>query len=519
MNIEIYDTTLRDGSQQEGISLTVDDKLRVARLLDQLGVAYVEGGWPGANPKDTEFFRRAKSELAMASATLTAFGSTRRPGTPPERDAQLRALLEAETEVVCLVGKASAYHVKAALGVEKSEALAMVGDSVEFLRERGHRVFFDAEHFFDGFDFDSDYALEVLRVARDSGAERLVLCDTNGGTLPSQARARAEAAASLVGWETIGVHFHNDAGTAVAASIDAAEMGARQIQGCINGYGERTGNADLSTLIPDLQVKMGLEPIKGDLGLLTNISHHIAEIVNVTLEPHRPYVGGAAFTHKAGLHSSALVRDPNTYEHEDPTVVGNRRRLLVSELAGRAAVVSKAEELGLGLAADEAATVVARVKELEADGYQFEAADGSLELLIRKLGGWENTFFEVEEVHVVSASGTEADAHSSATVRLRVAGEVRVSGGEGVGPVEAVDHALRDALRHDYPGLEEMRLTDYRVRVLDSKDGTSAVVRVLIDTSDRETTWGTIGVHQNIIEASVEALVDGITVGLLRMAA
>ncbi len=516
MDIEIYDTTLRDGSQQEGISLTVDDKLRVARLLDDLGVSFIEGGWPGANPKDTTFFERARTELDLSNATLTAFGSTRRPGGTAAADSQLRALLEAETEYVCLVGKASEYQVRTALGIEPDQAFSMVGDSIDYMVAQGRRVFFDAEHFFDGYAENSAFALQVLRVAAEAGAERLVLCDTNGGTIPSETMAAIAAVESVAPLSTVGVHYHNDVGTAVAASLAAAETGVRQIQGCINGYGERTGNADLSTLIPDLQIKMGRHPIAGDLGILTQISHHIAEIVNITLDPHRPYVGTAAFTHKAGLHTSALAKDPSTYEHEDPETVGNRRRMLVSELAGRAAVVSKAEEMGLQLGPDRATQVVDRVKALEAEGYQFEAADGSLELLIREVDGWANPYFEVEEFNVVSRGGSAGDVSSQATVRLKVNGDIRVSGGEGVGPVEALDHALRDALRYDYPRLEDLRLTDYRVRVIDSTDGTSAKVRVLIETSDHLTSWGTIGVHDNVIQASGEALSQGLAVGLLR---
>lgn len=516
MELEIYDTTLRDGSQQEGISLTVNDKLRVARLLDELGVAFVEGGWPGANQKDTEFFDRAKSELDLKNAQLTAFGSTRRPGGDVAKDPQLRALLDAETEFICLVGKSWDYHVTEALRVDLDEGVKMVAESIEYLRSKGRRVFFDAEHFFDGYRANPDFAMSVLRAASEAGAERLVLCDTNGGTLPAQTVATIEKVRADLGEAKVGVHYHDDVGTAVASSLAAVEAGVTQVQGCINGYGERTGNANLSTLIPDLQVKMGREAISGDLGMITSISHHIAEIVNINLDPHRPYVGASAFTHKAGLHTSALARRPDAYEHERPDKVGNRTRMVVSELAGKASVLSKAEELGLEMDHDLAGAVIERVKELEHKGYHFEAADGTFELLVRELTGWSNPFFTLESFRVQSERRADEMIVSEATVKLECDGERKVSVGEGVGPVHALDMALRGALRERYPGVADLRLTDYRVRVLDSKDGTSARVRVLLETSDHDSSWGTIGVHDNVIEASWEALSDGIVVGLLR---
>ncbi len=516
MELEIYDTTLRDGSQQEGISLTVNDKLRVARLLDELGVAYIEGGWPGANQKDTEFYERAKTELDLKNSILTAFGSTRRPRGDVASDPQLRALLDADTEFICLVGKTWDYHVVEALRADLDEGRRMVAESIEFLTSHGRRVFFDAEHFFDGYKANPDYAVSVLQAAFEAGAERLVLCDTNGGTLPADTVAAIEKVRATLPEAVTGVHFHDDVGTAVASSLSAVGAGVVQVQGCINGYGERTGNANLSTLIPDLQVKMGRRAITGDLGLITSISHHIAEIVNITLDPHRPYVGSSAFTHKAGLHTSALARRPDAYEHEDPKLVGNRTRMVVSELAGKASVQSKAEELGLDVDDDLAGRVVERVKELEHQGYHFEAADGTFELLVREMTGWVNPYFELESLRVQSERRSDESIHSEATVRLSVGGERRVSVGEGVGPVHALDMALRGALRDDFPAVADLRLTDYRVRVLDSRDGTSATVRVLIETSDQETSWGTIGVHGDVIEASWEALADGIVVGLLR---
>lgn len=516
MTFEIYDTTLRDGSQQEGISLTVSDKLRVARLLDDLGVAFVEGGWPGANQKDTEFFARAKKELDMARAILTAFGATRRPSSEAAADGQLRALLDADTEYICIVGKSWDYHVSEALRIDLDEGVRMVGETVEFLKSQDRRVFFDAEHFFDGHRDNPEYALSVLRAAHEAGAERLVLCDTNGGTLPTETLAIIKSVQTTFPQADVGVHFHNDGGTAVAASLAAVDAGVRQVQGCINGYGERTGNADLSTLIPDLQLKKGMKPITGDLELLTPISHHIAEIVNINLDPHRPYVGSSAFTHKAGLHTSALARRADAYEHERPDNVGNLTRMVVSELGGRASVLAKVKEMGLDLDEGAAGLVVERVKELEHQGYHFEAADGSFELLVRRLNGWENPYFTLESFRV--QSNRDADGvKSEATVKLDVDGSRILTVGEGVGPVHALDQALRAALADRYPAVSELRLTDYRVRVLDSQDGTSARVRVLIETSNHLGAWGTIGVHENIIEASWQALADGVVVGLLRL--
>jgi 2-isopropylmalate synthase len=516
MQLEIYDTTLRDGSQQEGISLTVSDKLRVAQLLDELGVAFIEGGWPGATQKDTEFFARARNQLALKNSTLTAFGSTRRPRGDVTTDPQLRALLEAETEFICLVGKSWDYHVTEALRAELDEGVRMVAESIEFLKSHDRRVFFDAEHFFDGYKANPDYALAVLQAAHEAGAERLVLCDTNGGSLPGETVAAIEKVNGALPDVHIGVHYHDDVGTAVASSISAVEAGVTQVQGCINGYGERTGNANLSTLIPDLEIKMGRKVISGDLGLITSISHHIAEIVNITLDPHRPYVGTSAFTHKAGLHTSALARRPDAYEHENPSNVGNRTRMVVSELAGKASVLSKATELGLQIDAELAGQVIEKVKELEHQGYHFEAADGTFELLVRQMTGWTNPYFGLESFRVQSERRSDETIYSEATVKLVVGGERRVSVGEGVGPVHALDMALRGALHSDFGGVDDLRLTDYRVRVLDSKDGTSARVRVLLETSDHESSWGTIGVHENVMEASWEALADGIVVGLLR---
>ncbi|GBE22486.1 MAG TPA: citramalate synthase [Actinobacteria bacterium] len=517
MKTEIYDTTLRDGSQQEGISLTVGDKLRIATLLDELGIDYVEGGWPGANPKDDEFFRRARNELDFGTATLVAFGSTRRPRGTVADDPQLQALLAAETEVICIVGKSSDYHVREVLRTDLDEGVRMVTESIEYLRNHDRRVFFDAEHFFDGFRANPEFALRVLQAATAAGAERLVLCDTNGGTLPSPILHTIDRIQEALPESQLGVHFHNDVGCAVASSLAAIDAGVRQVQGCVNGYGERTGNADLSTLIPDLALKMGLSVLpEGRLELLGPVAHHIAEVVNISLDPHHPYVGTSAFTHKAGLHTSALARRPDAYEHEDPSRVGNRTRMVVSELAGRASVLTEATKLGLDVDAETAARILEQVKDLEHNGYHFEAADGSFELLMRRTLGWEQDFFELESFRVFTDRRADEEIVAEATVKVMVKGERVVTTGEGVGPVHALDQALRAALRTFYPDIDRLRLTDYRVRVLDSSYGTEAMVRVLLETSDGDETWGTIGVHENIIEASWDALTEGLIVGLLR---
>jgi 2-isopropylmalate synthase len=518
MKTEIYDTTLRDGSQQEGISLTVGDKLRIASLLDELGVDFVEGGWPGANPKDDEFFRRAQTELDFGTATLVAFGSTRRPRGTVADDPQLQALLAANTEVICIVGKSWDYHVREALRTDLDEGLRMVAESIEYLRNHDRRVFFDAEHFFDGFRSNPEFALRVLQAATDAGAERLVLCDTNGGSLPTPILRAIDRVQQALPDSSLGVHFHDDVGCAVASSVMAIDAGVRQVQGCINGYGERTGNADLSTLIPDLSLKMGLPVLpEGRLELLGPVAHHIAEVVNISLDPHHPYVGVSAFTHKAGLHTSALARRPDAYEHENPSQVGNHTRMVVSELAGRASVLAEAKRVHLDVDADTAAQILQQVKDLEHRGYHFEAADGSFELLMRRALGWEQDFFELESFRVFTDRRVDEEIGAEAVVKVVVQGQRVVTTGEGVGPVHALDQALRAALITAYPDLERLRLTDYRVRVLDSSYGTGATVRVLLETSDGDDSWGTIGVHENVIEASWNALTDGLIVGLLRM--
>jgi 2-isopropylmalate synthase len=511
--VDVFDTTLRDGSQQEGLSLTVDDKLRVAEQLDHLGVTFIEGGWPGANPKDAEFFARAPTELSLARSTLVAFGSTRRAGVKAEDDDTLRHLVEAQTEAVCIVAKSAEMHVVETLRTTLDEAVAMVADSVEFLRANDLRVFLDAEHFFDGYKANPEFTARILRAAEEAGAEALVLCDTNGGSLPHEIeRIVGEV---LAGFETqIGVHFHNDSGCAVANSLVAVGKGATHVQGCVNGYGERAGNTDLSAAIPDLTLKLGVDTVGRErLRLLTPVSHHISELVNIAPNPQQPYVGASVFAHKAGLHTSAIARRSDAYEHVSPELVGNGTRFVVSEMAGRSTLALKAAELGLELDSQAMASVLDSLKRLEHEGYHFEVADGSLELLLRNATGWEQRYFELESYRVIADHGTGES--TEATVKVMVDNERVVATAEGNGPVNALDGALRTAIGSRYPALAGVHLVDYRVRVLDSAKGTGSVTRVLIDSTDGDRSWTTIGVSENIIAASWQALSDSIVYGLL----
>ncbi|MFA5884845.1 MAG: citramalate synthase [Acidimicrobiia bacterium] len=525
--VEIYDTTLRDGSQLEGISLTVDDKLRIAEQLDYLGVDYIEAGWPGANPKDDELFRRAVTELALEHSTLVAFGSTRRVKGKVDSDDTLRHLLEANTGVVCIVGKSWDYHVTEALQTTLDEGVAMVADSVEYLTVEGREVFFDAEHFFDGFRRNPEFSLRVLEGAVQAGATRLVLCDTNGGTLPHEIERTVSAVVDYFGSDVgIAVHLHDDAGTGVANAIAGVLGGAMQVQGTINGYGERTGNCNLTTIIPNLTLKMGIETIPADrLDRLTPVAHHVAELVNMALNPQAPYVGESAFAHKAGLHVSAIAKRPDAYEHVPPDSVGNGTRFLVSELAGKSTILLKAKELGLELDGPQVSEVVDTLKTMEHEGYHFEVADASLELLMRRATGWSQPWFSVESFRVITDDrpgepsgdvGSEiGGVATEATIKVHVAGARVVATAEGNGPVNALDGALRNALGGRFPGLDRVHLTDYKVRVLDTAKGTGAVTRVLIDSTNGDRTWTTIGVSENIIEASWQAMYDSIVYGLL----
>jgi len=519
--VEIYDTTLRDGSQLEGISLTVDDKLRIAEQLDWLGVDYIEAGWPGANPKDDEVFRRAASELALASSVLVAFGSTRRPKGKVDSDDTLRHLLDANTSTVCIVGKAWDYHVTEALQTTLDEGEAMVAESVEFLHDAGRAVFFDAEHFFDGYRRNPEFSLRVLEAAAENGATRLVLCDTNGGTLPHDIERIVREVVTYFSKDVgVAVHLHDDAGTGVANALAGVRGGAIQVQGTINGYGERTGNCNLTTIIPNLTLKMGIETIPRDrLERLTPVAHHVAELVNMALNPQAPYVGESAFAHKAGLHVSAIVKRPDAYEHVPPDSVGNGTRFVVSELAGRSTILLKAQELGLQLDGPQVNDVVDTLKQMEHEGYHFEVADASLELLMRRASGWSQPWFEVESFRVITddlqTEVTPGGVATEATIKVHLGGDRIVATAEGNGPVNALDSALRSALGSRYAALDRVHLTDYKVRVLDTAKGTGAVTRVLIDSTNGDRTWTTIGVSENIIEASWQALYDSLVYGLL----
>jgi len=518
-DFHVYDTTLRDGAQQEGLSLSVADKLTIAGHLDDLGVGFIEGGWPGANPKDTEFFARAADELALDNAVLAAFGATRRAGVAVEDDPLVQALVDARTPVVTLVAKSHDRHVEQALRTTREENLAMIADTVAYLTAHGRRVFLDAEHFFDGYASDRGYALDALRAAGEAGADLAVLCDTNGGMLPDDVARIVADVADATGLR-LGIHCHNDTGCAVANTLAAVDVGATHIQGTLNGYGERTGNADLVTVVADLELKRGRHLLPdGALAEATRISHAVAEVTNIPPYSRQPYVGVSAFAHKAGLHASAVKVDPMLYQHAEPERVGNDMRMLVSDMAGRASIELKGAELGYDLSTDRAllTTIIDRVKVLESQGYTFEAADASFELLLREaVEGVRPSFFSVESWRAITESNPVQDALSEATVKLRAGGERVVAVGEGNGPVNALDQALRHAIGQLYPELAKLELVDFKVRILDTEHGTDAITRVLISTSDGETTWQTVGVGANVVEASWEALVDGLVFGLLR---
>ena len=520
----VYDTTLRDGAQQEGLNLSVADKVTIARQLDGLGVGFIEGGWPGANPKDTEFFRRAKDELKLENAQLAAFGATRRAGVKAADDPLIAALRDSGASVVTLVAKSHDRHVELALRTTLEENLAMVRDTVSHLKAEGQRVFLDAEHYFDGYRDNRDYALEVLRTAYDAGAEVIALCDTNGGMLPPWVGDVVDDVIESTGVR-VGIHCHNDTGCAVANTLAAVEAGATHVQGTLNGYGERTGNADLVSVVANLELKLDKRVLpSGLLQEATRIAHAVAEVTNVPPASRQPYVGVSAFAHKAGLHASAIKVDPNLYQHLDPVAVGNDMRLLVSDMAGRASIELKGRELGYDLAADpngkELITrVTDRVKELESRGYTFEAADASFELLlVEEVEGARPSYFDVESWRVITDSRPGGEAVSEATIKLHAGGARIIATGEGNGPVNALDHALREAIGQAYPEVAKFELIDYKVRILDQGHGTDAVTRVLIETTDGESSWVTVGVGANVIEASWGALVDGVTFGLRRHA-
>jgi 2-isopropylmalate synthase len=516
----VYDTTLRDGAQQEGLNLTVADKLVIARHLDRLGVGFIEGGWPGAIPKDTEFFRRARTELDLTNACLTAFGSTRKAGVRAADDPQVAALRESGASVVTLVAKSHDRHVELALRTTLDENLKMIADTVRHLRDEGQRVFLDAEHFFDGYRSNPAYALECVRAAVEAGADVVALCDTNGGMMPTELGDTIRAVADATG-ARLGIHCHDDTACAVANTLVAVEAGATHVQGTANGYGERSGNANLFSVVAGLQLKKGKLVLNGDgISEMTRIAHAISEVTNVTPDTHQPYVGLSAFAHKAGLHASAVRVDPMLYQHIDPAEVGNDMRMLVSDMAGRASVELKGRELGYDLSGNKEAIgrVTDKVKEMEARGYSFEAADASFELLLRdELARERRRHFTVESWRVIVERRADSVLTSEATVRLVAKGERVVAVGEGNGPVNALDKALRTALEQTFPELASLELADFKVRILEGSHGTAAITRVLIESGDGAgASWSTVGVDENIIAASWHALEEAVTYGLLR---
>jgi 2-isopropylmalate synthase len=510
--VDIYDTTLRDGSQGEGVSFTVRDKLAVTERLDDLGVRYVEGGWPGSNPRDAEYFMEAR-RLRLATARIAAFGSTARPGTTPSADANIRKLLEAEVPVVTIVAKTWDTQVVETLRIELDENIDLISKSVRYLKKHVDEVILDAEHFFDGFAANREYSLACLRAAAEAGADVLCLCDTRGGSLPVHVETATRAAGEL--GKKLGIHCHDDSGLAVANSVTAVEAGATQVQGTINGFGERCGNANLCTIIPTLQLKMGHRCVtRAQLARLGEVSRFCYEAANVEPDRQQPYVGRSAFAHKGGLHVSAIRRNRESYEHIDPAVVGNQQRVLVSDLAGRSSLEYKARELGFDVdgRADELATLLTEVKELENVGFQFEGADASLELLLRKNLKTKERFFRLIGFRVIDEKRNE-DEHTLAEATVMIEGpngEVEHTAATGTGPVHALDLALRKALEKFYPNLAEVQLHDYKVRVLQGQDGTGSLVRVLIESGDSTSRWGTVGVSHNVVEASWQALVDSI---------
>lgn len=517
--VQLYDTTLRDGSQGEDISFTVEDKLRIAEKLDELGIHYIEGGWPGSNPKDDEFFRRARKKgLSLKNSKLVAFGSTRRHGVKASEDKILAGLLKAETSVITIFGKSWDLHVREALHVSLEENLEIIFDSVQFLKQRIGEVIYDAEHLFDGFQANPDYALKTLKAAQEAGADRLVLCDTNGGRLPSEISEtirRVQEVCSI----PLGIHGHNDSELAVANSIAAIQAGATQIHGTINGIGERCGNANLVSIIPNLKLKMNVPCVSDEqLKTLRSVSRFVYELSNKKPANHQAYVGNSAFAHKGGVHVSAILKNQATYEHIDPELVGNHRRVLVSDLAGQSSILYKAKELGIDLQAKDpvAKKILSEIKDLENKGYQFEGAEASFEILMKRAMKTFKPFFKLIQFSVLDAIKEKGSSRSEATVEIEVGGKKTKTMAKGVGPVNAMDDALRKALKRFYPIIQEVQLVDYKVRVLPAGKGTASQVRVLIESRDHSGPWGTVGVSENIIEASWKALVDSLEFKLMK---
>jgi 2-isopropylmalate synthase len=512
--VKIYDTTLRDGTQREGISLSVEDKLRIVGLLDGLGVAYIEGGWPGSNPKDVEFFKRVH-DLALANAKIAAFGMTCRADGSPSDDANIRALLHARTPVVTVVGKTSMLHVREVLRTTPEENLRIIRESLRYLKGHGREVIYDAEHFFDGFKLDALYSIATLKAAVEGGADMVVLCDTNGGSMFWEVdEVTARVAAELPG-ASLGIHTHNDGEAAVANSLAAVRRGARSVQGTINGYGERCGNANLCSVIPNLELKLGLSCLpEGSLAHLTHVSRAVAEIANLAPDGHQAFVGKSAFAHKGGIHIAAMLRTVQSYQHVDPALVGNEMRFLVSDLSGRGNVLHQAEKLGLDLSSERAQRVLDEIKQLEHEGFVFEGAEASVQLMMHRTGEGYVPPFELLDFVVMVARHKGRGLLTEATVKMKVRGEVHHEVADGLGPVHALDIALRKALTPVYPRLARFHLVDYKVRIVDSGKGTGATTRVLIDTQDGHERWSTVGAGHNIIDASWRALVDSVEYGL-----
>ncbi|MGH7257035.1 MAG: citramalate synthase [Nitrospiraceae bacterium] len=514
--LEIYDTTLRDGAQAEDVSFSAEDKVRVAQKLDELGVQFIEGGWPGANPKDIEFFRIIKT-VPLKHASVVAFGSTRKANNPVQKDATIQALLSAETQTITIFGKSWTFQVTDALSISLVKNLELISDSIQYLRSKGRRVFYDAEHFFDGYKANPDYALKTVRAAVEAGADRVILCDTNGGTMPWEVRKICEAVRQEFP-VALGIHAHNDSEMAVANSLVAIDTGIVQVQGTINGIGERCGNANLCSIIPNLQLKMR-RPVLGErLQHLKEVSGFVTEIANLMPNKHQPFVGDAAFAHKGGVHIHAVLKNPATYEHIDPVKVGNRQRMLVSDSAGRSGLQEKVEAFGITLTKDHAKLqeLVDTLKHRESQGYQFEGAEGSFELLMRKAMGTHMPSFQLLGFRViVEKKQDDGTPLSEATVMVQVGDVIEHTAAVGTGPVNALDHALRKALEKFYPELREVKLLDYKVRVLSANQGTESKVRVLIESGDHKDKWGTVGVSENIMEASWQALADSIEYKLL----
>ena len=515
--IEIYDTTLRDGTQGEGISFSSLDKIKIALRLDKLGVSYIEGGWPGSNPKDMEFFAKIRS-IPLKKAKISAFGSTRKGNIKVEKDFNIKALMDSKAPVITIFGKSWELHVKDALRVSLEENIKMIYDSVSYPKSKGRYVIYDAEHYFDGFKANRDYALKTLEAAKNAGAEVLVLCDTNGGTLPSELAEIIKTTKSSIKAK-YGIHTHNDSGLAVANTVIAVELGCMHVQGTINGFGERCGNANLCSIMPVLQLKLGFRCVSDkNLKTLTDVSYFVNEIANVIPSKNEPFVGESAFAHKGGIHVDAVMKNIKTYEHISPELIGNKRRVLLSDLSGKSNIKYKTSEMGFEeeFEPSHLREIANEIKLKEHRGYLYEDAEGSFELLVREKKGKKEEFFELEGFRVIIETRPKKESYSEATIKLKVKGITEHTAAEGDGPVNALDNALRKALEKFYPNLKKMHLTDYKVRVLEGKNGTKAKVRVLIESANKKQTWGTVGVSENIIQASWEALVDSINYHLLK---